>query len=562
MAVTLETFMSARRFTAIGVLCIGVAAVAYGALHLTLHRAAFIHVTWSADVDDTMRQTAEQRYGLSLGAQEEDRTWGYTLSDVSSANVRALVTNGAIEQVPDLDRTSFRVDPSAPRRPDPTLPPWIPVSLWAVTVLGVFAGVSSTSLGLAARPSAQTLARQGEERPVKRQRLTLNHWAILLSVTTVIGVCFLASRTMDLRVDEQEHFAQIERYAAGDYTTITGTLGGFNAVVAVISRLGGLSTKEDIRLIVLLISGATILLFRSLVQSFEPQASTMRTLQFVFFPLLFPFWFLIYTDIFALMLLLLAVLAVTRRQFHATGVLMIVSVVVRQTYIVWMAMLGLWTVMVSVAAPVRQLVTRVSSFGVGAGLFLLFVIVNRGVAVGDRDNHPDMEFQTENLLFMLVCFCVMFLPLIVSQLPRIARLHRALLVGVPLASALLFFGTFRVDHSGNTQWQDYYVRNAMLEAMTSSPAVGAVASMAIALAVLSLCVTRLRQPAHYLLYPFAALSVMPIWLVEQRYYMPVFALFMLFRESASPRVERTLLGGFIVIALYLFAGVVDGSLFL
>ena len=35
---------------------------------------------------------------------------------------------------------------------------------------------------------------------------------------------------------------------------------------------------------------------------------------------------------------------------------------------------------------------------------------------------------------------------------------------------------------------------------------------------------------------------MPSWLIEQRYYLPAFALFMLFRESASPRVERTLPG--------------------
>ena len=61
-----------------------------------------------------------------------------------------------------------------------------------------------------------------------------------------------------------------------------------------------------------------------------------------------------------------------------------------------------------------------------------------------------------------------------------------------------------------------------------------VISLAIALAALSLFVIRLRQPVHYLIYPFAALSVMPVWLIEQRYYFPAFALFMLFRESASP----------------------------
>ena len=44
--------------------------------------------------------------------------------------------------------------------------------------------------------------------------------------------------------------------------------------------------------------------------------------------------------------------------------------------------------------------------------------------------------------------------------------------------------------------------------------------------------------------------------------MPVFALFMLFRESASAKVERALLAMYVVMALYLFAGVVDSSFFL
>ena len=559
MAVTLETFMSARRLAAVGILSLGIAAVAYGALHMMLRRAAVVHVTWVAGVDDAMRQAAEQRYGLSLGARVEERIWAYTLRDLSDANVRALVTNGVVEDTHDIDRTTFRVAPSALRRPDPASPPWIPVSLWGVTIAGLFIGLTGLGLGLVRRAGTETAIGRFYAHPTATQKLTQG--LILVSVVGVMGAGFLASRTMDLRVDEQEHLAQIERYIEGAFITMTPMIGGFHAAAAAVARLTGLSTKEDMRLLVLLISGATILLFRSLVQSFEPRASTMRTLQFVFFPLLFPYWFLIYTDIFALMLLLLAVLALTRDRFHATGILMFASVVVRQTYIVWMALLGLWTLIVKVAEP-QRLVKRSTSFGIGAGLFLLFVIVNGGVAVGDQDHHPDLEFQTENLLFMLVCFFVMFLPLIVSTLPRIARLHRAVLVGAPLASLVLFFGTFRVDHTGNTQWQDYYLRNAMLEAMTSSPLAGVMTSVAIALAVLSLCVIRFRQPSHYLMYPFAALSVMPAWLIEQRYYMPAFALFMLFRESASPRVERALLAVNIAAALYLFTGVVDGSLFL
>ena len=550
-----------HRLFAAGLLGLGIAAAAYGTLHVTFGpRPVSIHVRWAPGVEDTLRQEAEQRYHLSEGERLEGRTWAYTLNDRSRTNISALVSDAVIEDTHDIDRTAFRVSPSAPRRPYPTSHQWIPRSLLAVTILGLFIGLIGISWGLLERvvPGATEKAvAQVAQHPTMQQRLSL------LLVMTVMGLCFLAGRTMEERADEVIHYAQIERYVESDYSTDSGgaMLGGFHASAMIFARLIEGSTKEDIRLFVLLISGATILLFSSLVRSFEPQASTMRTLQFVFFPLLFPFWFLIYTDVYALMWLLLAILALTRDRVHVSGILMIVSLLVRQTYIVWLAMLGLWTVTVNSAAPLRQLVTRGASFGIGAGLFLLFVMVNGGVAVGVQDNHPAFVFQTENLLFMLLCFFVMFLPLILSTLPQIARLPPALLVGVLLSSVGLYFGTFRVDHPNNIG-SNYFVRNALLETMTASTSAGVVTCVAIALAVLSLCVIRLRQPVQYLIYPFAALSVMPSWLIEQRYYLPAFALFMLFRESASPRVERTLLAMNVVMALCLFVGIAEGWFFL
>jgi alpha-1,2-glucosyltransferase len=349
---------------------------------------------------------------------------------------------------------------------------------------------------------------------------------------------------------------------AGNYETTSTASGGFHAAAAAFAWLTGHSGKESIRLFALFVSGAAILTFRSLATSFEPQAGTVRTLQFALFPLLFPFSFLIYTDVFGLLFLLLAVLALTRERFHAAGVAMMASMAVRQTYVVWLAMLGVWTAIVSSGGPLRQLVRRGMGFGIAAALFLLFVLANGGVAVGDREAHPEMELHTENLLFMLACFFLLFLPLIVSRLPQIRRLHPALLTGVPLLSVVLFFGTFRVDHPYNAVSDETFLRNEMLEAMTSSTLGRVAASGAIALAALSLFVIPLRQRVHYLIYPFAALSVLPVWLIEQRYYLPAFALFMLFRESGSPGIERALLAVNAVVATWLFAGVAQGWFFL
>ena len=577
------------RLVVTGLLCWALAGTAYAVLRLTFgDRPVYIHVRWAPNMGDTPRLQLEQRYQLARAEPRGNRTFGYALTDRSRDNIRNLVLDPAVEDTHEIHRTAFRVGYFAPRLEYVTPSPGIPVGLEFLSILGFLTGLASISLGLLERAAPRavekavtTVARHQTMQQWRSPRLltraapgakkqavawvaqhpTMQQGLSLLLVMTVMGICFFAARTMEERADESAHYAQIERYVAGDYSTNSDVtlLGGFHASATIFARLIDGSTKEDIRLFVLLISGATMLLFRSLVRSFEPQVSTMRTLQFVFFPLLFPFWFLIYTDVYALLWMLLAILALTWDRVHVSGIVMIVSVLVRQTYIVWLVLLGLWTV--TVAAPLRQLATRGTSFGIGVGFFLLFVMVNGGIAVGDRGSHPDFVFHTENLLFMLLCFFVMFLPLILSMLPQIARLPPALLVGVLLSSVVLYFGTFRVDHPNNIGL-NHYVRNALLEVINASTSAGVVTSVAIALAVLSLCVIRLRQPVHYLIYPFAALSVMPSWLIEQRYYLPAFTLFMLFRESASPRVERTLLAMNVIMAFCLFVGVTEGWFFL
>ena len=132
---------AAHRFFAAGLVCLGIAAAAYGTLQATLvPRPASIHVRWALGVDDPIRQESEQRYGLSQGKPLEGRTWSYTLSDTSRTNIRALVSDAAIEDTQDLERTTFRVSPEGLRGPYPP-DPWIAVSLRGVTVLGLFIGL-------------------------------------------------------------------------------------------------------------------------------------------------------------------------------------------------------------------------------------------------------------------------------------------------------------------------------------------------------------------------------------------------------------------------------------
>jgi FkbM family methyltransferase len=94
------------------------AAATYTTLRVTFgDRPVYIHVRWAPSVDEPARERLEQRFGLAQGEWKEGRTWGYSLTSLSRANIQALVQDPAVEDTTNIHRTRFRVGIFAPRRP-------------------------------------------------------------------------------------------------------------------------------------------------------------------------------------------------------------------------------------------------------------------------------------------------------------------------------------------------------------------------------------------------------------------------------------------------------------
>src|SRR5688572_16991988 len=202
---TVGGLITPQRLLVAGFLCLGIAAAAYATLHLTRGPSPiFMRVRWAPDVEDFARQVAERRYSLSQAEQLEGRTWGYTLGDLSATNVRALVTDPAVEDTQGIDRSAFRASPLAEKRPYPPSDSMLPASLWAVTVLCLFVGLTGASVGLIERAAAGTAAARFAP-PTAVQRLTVTQQLSLLFIFALMAVCFLVARTMELRVDEANH---------------------------------------------------------------------------------------------------------------------------------------------------------------------------------------------------------------------------------------------------------------------------------------------------------------------------------------------------------------------
>ena len=110
-----------------GLILLLAAAAVYATLRLTYgERPAYVHVRWAATVDTSAREQLERVHSLTRPELREGRTWGYYLTDLSSDNIRRLVTSPAAEDTHNLHRTAFRVWRTAPRAPYlGSKPPWI-----------------------------------------------------------------------------------------------------------------------------------------------------------------------------------------------------------------------------------------------------------------------------------------------------------------------------------------------------------------------------------------------------------------------------------------------------
>jgi hypothetical protein len=109
-----------------------------------------INVRWAPSVDDTTRAHLESQYSLSDGEPQDrrSRTWSYALKDTSRANIRALISNSAVEDTQNLHRTAFRAGYFSPRGSYPTPNAWIPASLEVLRTLFLLVGLAGMTLSL------------------------------------------------------------------------------------------------------------------------------------------------------------------------------------------------------------------------------------------------------------------------------------------------------------------------------------------------------------------------------------------------------------------------------
>ncbi len=396
---------------------------------------------------------------------------------------------------------------------------------------------------------------------------------ILIIFFITLSICFISSylyiQNAKLFVDEKFHYSQIKKFINKDFThhpKIT-TIPGYHAILALFAYIFNVSSIAPIRLLSLFFSIASIPIFFLSSLKICEESSMIKTMQYYFFPILFPFFFLLYTDVSSLLMILISFYFLLNQKYKLAGIMGILSLFIRQNNIVWLAFMCVFIHFekynFEFSAKIFQKSIRdYWIFIIGFILFTIFLIINKGVAIGQKSMHPSFLFRTGNIFFMMFLFFFLFLPLNISNFQKIVQhieKNKKIIIIIAIVFLIYMF-TFVNDHPYN--WSGYFIRNKILIYFTSTIVLKTLFFIPIAYSILSISVTKLHRKSFYILYPATLIYLLPSWLIEQRYYLIPFILFILFKKEESKFVEYLTITFYVLASTGIYLGIRNNFFFL
>ena len=345
-----------------------------------------------------------------------------------------------------------------------------------------------------------------------------------------------------MSADETVHAPQITSILSGTnlFPKLCPYLPGYHWSIALLLKLFHRDDLVSMRALTSVLSFLCFLVFFTLARKIDRDSARQKASLFLFFPLIFPFLFLVYTDVYSMLYIFLALWAALNQRFWLSGIFGILSLLVRQNNIFWVAFIGLLAYFQNYYPQyrwqdIRRWLPKFFFYFLAVILMIGFFIWNKGFILGDKAHHF-VTLTCGNLFFSLFLFFFLFLPQNLKNLPRIAdflKRHKIMwLILVELF--LVYYLFFNANHPYNRFGR--FIRTWIMFMMTASFVNRVLTFLPIAYAVLSLCVTRLQRPSFYLFYPFAILFLLPFAFVEIRYSFIPFSFYLLFKEEDSERI--------------------------
>jgi hypothetical protein len=376
-------------------------------------------------------------------------------------------------------------------------------------------------------------------------------------------------------VDEEVHFAQAQMFANGNWQihSSLSTWPTINVVVAVpLAVLGGDSLTAA-RAVIAMFAILAVVGFFSLCTHFDPAGAGRKTAQFFLLPIVLPYCGLVYTDIPALAAVLWMTLAALKQRFAIFSIAAVAAIAFRQVNIVWfVAGVALYAHELhrSESGARQRRMAQIAILGIGvAAAYALIIWVRGGIALTaeTQASHALGPNGLPNIEFAIGLGGVLFAPILWSTRKRFLNFLRTPGWAILFFGLLLFVGyTFVVRHLFNTDPSliDGFLRNRILFAITHTWLLWLFA-VVVATAALGFCLLPFCRGAEMFKIPLYAIglgALLPLGLIEQRYYLPLFALLWVFRAPVSETLERVQLALSAILAFAAVAMISMSDVFL
>ena len=367
---------------------------------------------------------------------------------------------------------------------------------------------------------------------------------LLLLVTLLVFFVRLALLQSQPIVDETVHVPQIESFMRGSWDTQPNLamIPGYHLVVAGLMSATGLSSLGAMRGMSAMFGVVAALIFYFIRRKLNDEDALASAVLFYLFPLFYPYYFLAYTDIFSLVIVLLAVLSAISGRHVLAAVIMTLSLAVRQNNVIWAAFLAAyaaWPALTmretSAWMRLKGASAKAISYVLPALAFLAYWRWNGTIAFSAKiaGAHPDLTVHAGNVWFTSLLFLVLFpyeawkgLRSFGAALPV-----RPWLSLIPIVAG----GCVKLRGSGdNHAFLDYFIRNAFIVSVAHGWMKVCV-GISVGLAAWSMAFIRFRDSRGLLIYPVSIVCLASSKLIENRYSIVPFALWMAFRKENSPR---------------------------
>jgi len=390
-------------------------------------------------------------------------------------------------------------------------------------------------------------------------------WAGFAFLYIAIGLLAADAKPIS---DEIAHYVHINWFDHGKFKIageILTVLPGYHAISAAILWVTDLRTLAAARWLNAFYGLLAIGAFHWMRGKAYGKADAAATLQFALLPILFPYNFMVFTDVLSLALVLAAGALTLSRRHLASGALMAVALCVRQTNVIWLPLFA-WIACspdrVFVLPPVRQMIARAWPYAVGVGLFLAYWLWNGSISLSKEQTvmHPDFSIHVGNVYFLLFMCALLFpLHLLAGMKSFVAQVRtRPWLIAIPLAAFALYWALFRVDHPFNQVAEPWMVHNHIILLAQSTWWWKAAFGLIGVVAGCGLANTRLRPPSAWMLYPLTFFALASSWMVEHRYALVPIALWLVFRERESGKIETATTALWAVLAVCFCLGTFTG----